>query len=73
MGEYFCVMIVVFLIIGFFLGRWRVLNNCRVVITTSGAHTFALDIPKKKEIPQYHELSLRVVKKDYQKRSFKCE
>ena len=64
MPDYLCVMIVGSLVIGFILGRWRVLPDyCGDVIISADSETctFALDIPAD-DIPQYHELVFRVVK-----------
>ena len=63
MAEYICVLFVTALIIGFILGRWRVIVYCGDIIISeeSGSCIFSLDIPAD-DIPQYSELVFRVVK-----------
>lgn len=65
MADFYCVVIVVCLIIGFILGRWRTKEYCGDVIISADAEscTFALDIPTD-DIPLYHELVFRVVTKE---------
>lgn len=65
MPEYFCVIVVTALIVGFILGRWRTKEYCGDVIVSADAEscTFALDIPTD-DIPLYHELVFRVVTKE---------
>ena len=60
MNDYFCVIMVVSLIIGFILGRWRVPDYCGDVIVSENSSTFSLDIPEE-EIPLRQELLFRVV------------
>ena len=62
MAEYICVLFVTALIIGFILGRWRVIVYCGDIIISEAAesYTIALDIPAE-DIPQYSELVFRVV------------
>ena len=60
MNDYICVIMVVSLIIGFILGRWRVPDYCGDVIVSENSCTFSLDIPEE-EIPLRQELLFRVV------------
>ena len=62
MVDYYCIVIIVCLIIGFILGRWRIKEYCGDVIvsTDSETCTFALDIDAD-EISNYDELVFRVV------------
>lgn len=62
MPDFYCVVMVGCLIIGFILGRWRVKEFSGEVIVSADAesYTFALDIPAD-DIPQYRELVFRVV------------
>ena len=64
MAEYICVLFVTALLIGFVLGRWRVKDYVGDVIVSDDSETctFSLDIPAD-EIPQYSEMTFRVVKK----------
>ena len=66
MPEELCVIMVVSLIIGFVLGRWRVPPDyCGDVIISRDSETctFSLDIPAD-DIPKYHELVFRVVSEE---------
>ena len=63
MLDFYCVVMVGCLIIGFMLGRWRVPPDyCGEVIVSADSETctFSLDIPAD-DIPQYSELLFRVV------------
>ena len=60
MSDYTCVVMVVCLIVGFILGRWRIPDYSGDVIVSGDSCTFALDIPKE-EIAQRQELVFRVV------------
>lgn len=63
MADFYCVVMVSCLVIGFILGRWRVPPDyCGDVIVSADSETctFALDIPAD-DIPQYQELVFRVV------------
>jgi hypothetical protein len=63
MADFYGVVIVGCLVIGFILGRWRVSPDyCGDVIVSADSETctFALDIPAD-DIPQYKELVFRVV------------
>ena len=64
MAEYICVLFVTVLVIGFILGRYRVKHYVGDVIVSEDSETctFSLDIPAD-EIPQYSEMTFRVVKK----------
>ncbi len=64
MTKELCMIVVVCLVVGFLLGRWKRKEYCGDVIVTEDAEscTFALDIPAD-DIPEYRELVFRVVKK----------
>lgn len=65
MVDYYCIVIIVCLIIGFILGRWRIKEYCGDVIvsTDSETCTFALDIPAD-SIHEYSELVFRVIREE---------
>ena len=66
MSEEFCVIMVVSLLIGFILGRWRTPPDyCGEVIISEDLETctFSLDIPAD-DIPRYRELVFRVVEQE---------
>ena len=63
MADFYCVVMVGCLVIGFILGRWKVPPDYVgdvIVSENSETCTFALDIPAD-DIPQYRELVFRVV------------
>ena len=63
MADFYCVVMVSCLIIGFILGRWRAPPDYVgdvIISKDSETCTFALDIPAD-DIPQYSELVFRVV------------
>ena len=65
MADFYCVTIVVCLIIGFVLGRWRVKVYCGRVLVSEDSETcsFSLDIPQD-DILNYDELTFRVVRRE---------
>ncbi len=65
MADKICVIMVVSLIIGFILGRWRVKVYCGRVIVSADSETctFSLDIPAD-DILKYPELTFRVVRSE---------
>ena len=63
MSEYTCIIVVVSLIVGFFLGKWHYPEYCGDVIVSKDSCTFALDIPED-EITLHEELVFRVINKE---------
>ena len=65
MADKICVIMVVSLIIGFVLGRWRVKAYCGRVLVSEDSETcsFSLDIPQD-DILNYDELTFRVIRRE---------
>ena len=65
MADSYCVVIVVCLIIGFILDRWRTKKYCGDVIVSADTEscTFALNIPAD-SIYEYSELAFRVIREE---------
>ena len=63
MADFYCVVVIASLIVGYILGKWRVPPEyCGEVIISEDSETctFSLDIPAD-DIPHYRELVFRVV------------